>query len=102
RTEELDFLHNFAKRNNRGFLYVYGIPGIGKSSLIANSFHETDDTYNVIKYFVRNRKYTHVTEVLDYLNRMLDRIYRMQLPLGDTEEEKRARLHERLQHISAY
>lgn len=104
RLDELNDLQHFVDRHYRGFLYVYGMPGIGKSALIANAFNETNDKQTVIKYFVRNRKYTHVSEVFDYLNRTLDRTYRLpsSLGYGDTEDEKQKMLQERLQHISSH
>lgn len=96
RIKELDFLEEFVKRNSRGFLYLYGIPGIGKSALIANAFTEPNEQYDVIKGFIRKRKYTHVNEVLDYINRQLDSLYNLQYPYGNTEEEKRKLLEQRL------
>lgn len=106
RVDELAYIQTFVERHNRGFLYLYGTPGIGKSALVANALNEPSKDYTVIKYFVRNRKYTHISEVLDYLNRTIDQTYRQQLQLtfgfGDTVEEKRKLLLERLQHITPH
>lgn len=104
RTNELAYLRDFVKQKDRGYLYLYGVPGIGKSALVANAFTNPDEKLSVIKYFIRNRKYQHVTEVLDYLNRTLDQVYVQgtRLGYGNSEEEKRAMLHERLRQISPH
>ncbi|ACU89355.1 ATP-binding protein [Desulfomicrobium baculatum] len=96
--------------NGHGTFMVWGGPGIGKSALVAKALKvvraessKTSSPSNVIiiEYFIeRSSFYASVTEYLRYVNKKLDKYYKIKgIPIGNDESEMRMRLEERLNRI---
>lgn len=77
RVEELTKIKEFVNKNTKGFLWITGNPGIGKSSLIAQAFkeinsEETKDQYYLIEYFIkRGTAQARPDFLLNYLQKAL-------------------------------
>lgn len=101
--------------NGKGTFMVWGLPGIGKSSLIAQVFREiraginpeghlSDTKYPpIIEYFIRRGLITAKKEhFLRHVCQKLDHIYRLGgIPIGDTAGEMRENLIKRLNAIES-
>lgn len=96
--------------NGHGTFMVWGGPGIGKSALVAKALKvvraESSKTASpsngiIIEYFIeRSSFYASVSEYLRYVNKKLDKYYKIKgIPIGNDESEMRIRLEERLNRI---
>lgn len=91
-------INRFIESSNKGFLYIIGNPGVGKSALIANQKIESNT--KVIKYFIkRGTKYNSSSYFLTYLNNMIEQLTHKTEPSVETVEGKKEQLHRRLTQI---
>ncbi len=100
RATETKKIETFINNHNRGFLFLTGAPGIGKSALVANLLHEQKEGLTVLKYFINKGIYGGPQYVHDYLSRSLESCYETNIGFGTTLDEKREFMHLRLQEIS--
>ena len=120
RQAELTQMAQFTESQSRGFLMVWGGPGIGKSALLARFFQvlkwpaqlratehlesrrPDGSRTHTLEYFIRRA--TNRTDTADFflenLNQRLDRLFRTGLPAGNTTAERQRGLDERLSTIS--
>ena len=128
RAEDLGRLLHFVGNEPRGFLMVWGGPGIGKSALLARflqmlrwspelrrsegfgaeSAGEAPDVrlvYRTLEYFIRRGidSTDNTDKLLDNLNTRLDRLFaehKWGIPIGRSTEERQYFLGERLRRAS--
>ena len=116
RTEERKRLKEYLLEG-RGLFMIWGEPGIGKSALLAQVFHEAkagaapEDTEGlgarieyppIIEYFIR-RSYDSAKEefFFRHLSRRFDEIYGLKgIPIGRSVDEQRENLQRRLDAVS--
>jgi len=108
REEEKDFLKEWIRTHDKGFLLIYGKPGIGKSAFIAEVFKELrkqnkrNNQYVLIEYFIRRgTRYAKATKMLRHLNQRLKEAFNTKINLGQNEEELQDNLTNQLHQISS-
>ncbi|MCU5578546.1 ATP-binding protein [Bacillus wiedmannii] len=106
RKSELGKINGFIQSKSKGFLYLFGHAGVGKSAVIANALYQekeiTASTF-MIKYFIRRgTRYAEAGKFLDYLNQNIEEVCQSKIPFGETIEEKESNLHFRLQFFSDF
>ncbi len=119
RREELGKMLRFVEDRSRGFLMVWGGPGIGKSALLARYFQilgwppemrvaeelgprrDGGGAVKTLEYFIK--KATNNTDnadhLLENLSRRLELMFTTGIPIGDTTEDKARRLGDRLEQV---
>lgn len=112
RKEEQKYIQQLIQKRKKGFIFIFGQPGIGKSAFVASIIKgykntiDYDDIKNinkpvVIEYFIRrNSIFASLDRFLDSLNEQLEKQCKTKIPLGNTLEEKRSYLEDRLKVIS--
>ena len=102
RKEIIDFLVNYPK----GYLFIYGEPGIGKSALLAKTIldlgviHDKNN-FNIINYFIRRGTcYASPEFMLDYFYSVLENLYSLKIPRGENIDDKKKNFIERLKAVS--
>ncbi|MBK8943630.1 MAG: hypothetical protein IPM32_00020 [Ignavibacteriae bacterium] len=105
RIQERKQIKEWIYKNDKGYLFLYGNPGVGKSALLAQTFKEikSEKKNNVllIDYFIRRgTDYSKPGEMLDYLNKRLEGEFKTGIGSGVTNDEKKKKLEERLRRIS--
>lgn len=111
RETELKTVMNQIKIKAKPFLFIWGSQGIGKSAFMAkilkemNSFMDSFQDNKAIftfEYFLRkNTIYSDPSYFLDYLNKQLERVRNTKIKvIGNTLDEKKELLHQRLIKIS--
>jgi hypothetical protein len=94
RIEERNFINNFINKAEKGFMMVYGNPGIGKSALLAQITKEIKQIPQksrpiIIDYFIRRgTSYASPERMLDHLNDSIERYYNTKMPRGNNADEK--------------
>lgn len=99
RERELDEITTFLQKRDKGFCFITGAPGIGKSSLVAklikNLKKEAD--VPVIEYLIK-RGNGNSSDILKYLNYKLEEIFKTGLSID--EKNLKTSLDARLSNIS--
>lgn len=94
RIEERNFINQFINKAEKGFMMVYGNPGIGKSALLAQITKEIKQIPQksrpiIIDYFIRRgTSYASPERMLDHLNDSIERHYNTKMPRGNNADEK--------------
>ena len=94
RIEERLFINEFINKAEKGFMMVYGNPGIGKSALLAQITKEIKQIPQksrpiIIDYFIRRgTSYASPERMLDHLNDSIERHYNTKMPRGNNADEK--------------
>lgn len=94
RIEERLFINEFINKADKGFMMVYGNPGIGKSALLAQITKEIKQIPQksrpiIIDYFIRRgTSYASPERMLDHLNDSIERHYNTKMPRGNNADEK--------------
>lgn len=102
RNEIIDFLLKYPK----GYLFIYGEPGIGKSALLAKTimdlgFSQNKNDFNIVNYFVRRGTcYASPEFMLDYFYTALENLYPIKISRGENIGEKKKYFIERLKAVS--
>ena len=94
RIEERLFINEFINKAEKGFMMVYGNPGIGKSALLAQITKEIKQIPQksrpiIIDYFIRRgTSYASPERMLDHLNDSIERHYNTKMLKGNNADEK--------------
>jgi|GEM_PF-1664355 len=118
RLTELNRILDFVMNHDRGFLVIWGGPGVGKSALLARAVQALkwrpenrrlaglNADYKlgqviVIEYFVRrSAKTDNITTLLDNLSSRIEIQFQTGIPMGDGFRDKAIRFMDRLRHVS--
>ena len=107
RIEERKLIHEFTTQSEKGFLFIYGNPGIGKSALLAQVAKELKSNRSetspvVFEYFIRrNTVFSSPEKLLDYFNENIELNYSTKFPSGTGFAEKKTFFIERLRKLSS-
>jgi len=105
RIEERKQVKEWVENHNKGYLVLFGNPGVGKSALIAQTFKELKtekkNKIELIEYFIRRgTEYSRPSRLLVYLSKKLEERYKTGIELGNNQDEMKEKLDERLSMIS--
>lgn len=107
RESERVLIKEFIQNNNRGTLFLFGSPGIGKSALVAKAYSEMlrdDAIINeniIIPYFIRRGTETaQVQSFYSYMNQQIETTLDTGIPIANNVEGLRSGLHQRLREAS--
>ena len=114
RQEELRVLQDFIKNNEKGHFFIWGDPGIGKSSLVARAVRlarfkdnlsefdfQLDDNILFIEYFMRRSTPTSTLGTyLRYMGESMESKIKTSIPIGKTEQEMGENYRKRLPLVS--
>ncbi len=105
RVEERESIKKWINRNEKGFLFIYGNPGVGKSALIAQTFKElqkeSKEKIELIEYFIRRgTDHSKPGRLLTYLSKRLEAKHKTGVDTGITNDEMKEKLDERLRILS--
>ncbi len=118
RKKELQKMTDFLSQNERGFLMIWGGPGVGKSALLARTVQMlgwsqmireqagiiggiSASDLCIIEYFIRRDMRTNNTDqFLDHMFASLQRNYRTGIKPGASIKEKQEAISQSLEHIS--
>ena len=114
RREDLNNIIEFVEKRDRGFLMVWGGPGIGKSALLARSIQTLQSSpqdreadglepaaglgnVTVVEYFIRRSSKTdNINNLLDNLSVRIEQKFKAGIPAGNSTADKFNGLMERL------
>lgn len=84
REKELDKITNFLQKRDKGFCFITGAPGIGKSSLVAKLIKtlKQEADISIIEYFIK-RDNGNSEDILKYLNYKLEEIFKTGLAIDE-------------------
>jgi hypothetical protein len=117
---ELKQLESFFRDKNRGHFFIWGGPGIGKSTLVARALHLSrasqekggsteEESFTVgkdihfIEYFIRRgTDHARTTTYLKYMSEELERVQSMGIPSGVGQDEMGEKYFEKLRTLSEY
>ncbi len=111
RSEEIQEIKDFVKTTKEGMFFIFGSPGIGKSSLSAKVIDElqsdqlaqNEETLRIIPYFIRRgTESAQVNSLLSYLNQQVEDFIETDLPIDKNTNNLRAGLHQRLKKAGDY
>lgn len=111
RSEEIREIKDYIEATKEGMFFIFGSPGIGKSSLSAKVIDElqseqlslTEETIKVIPYFIRRgTESAQVNSLLSYLNRQVEDLLKTDLSIEKNTNDLRAGLHQRLKKAADY
>ena len=111
REVELGEMYDFVRNHNNGYLFIYGGPGIGKSSLIAKYLLDTkynrqkEESHGVyIEYFIkRNSIYSTPAYFLDSLQEKLELAFPfLQKKSNQSLHDKANTIHKHLKQVSQH
>lgn len=101
REKDMECIDNFILKNNRGFLFITGNAGMGKSALIAMAIKAIKENQNInikyIEYFIK-RGSCNPRDFLLYMNSKLEAITKTGLPID--ERDLRNNFYNRLRQAS--
>ena len=117
RQDELQKTSDFITTNNKGFLTIFGPPGVGKSALLARVTQllnyapeiraqlETvvkwpELKVHIVEYFIRRGATETASDLFDSLCQRMDYRYALKMELGKTDEERRKLFEKRLLEVS--
>lgn len=106
RTSEINDIKSFVAEKSSGYYLWFGVPGIGKSALIARTYSELNSDKNsnmyAIAYYIKSVESSKkIDSLLDYLHKELDKINSSTLvPRGSEIEEKSENLTKKLRYFS--
>jgi hypothetical protein len=103
RSEDLKFIDQFIANSHRGFLFLYGNPGVGKSAIAANiGFKkEQESGLSFIRYFIKRKTFSsEIDHFLTFFYKELESKIKTNIPYGNTYQEINVNLHKRLLAVS--
>jgi hypothetical protein len=100
REKEQQDIKEIIQKKDRGFLRIFGDPGIGKSSIMAQMIHHymNGEDIHIIEYFFERN--SRISNFLTTIHEKVNRIRSTSIPIGRTIEEMQSNLIKKLSDFS--